>query len=865
MNPTPRDPEQYGGRDTDGNGEAPARRRPSRDVLPTELVPQTGAKARVVRLISGDLLITVNPVDGSEAEPCPPGVRPAAPQKRTAEDRAARERAAEPPVPPGPPAPQLPLLERQEERGRLVRLLTRGRSVRLSGPSGSGRTALLDAVAADCAELAPDGVVRLSGHRRTAPDLLQALYETVYDAPLYRPGHDELLTALSGIGAVVVVDDLEIEGAALDELLDATPECAFLFGTTPDVAAEAELDEVSLAGLSRAAATDLLGRVAGRPLTDEEANWSGDLWFESEGLPLRFVQAGALLRQRDQLREIPEDFDEYGAFEERPAGAPPVPLVPVPGDDVPLPSIGEAAAPALLLASRLSEAAREALRFAVALGGEVPHQAHLPALIGHTHADAALGELAGCGLLSPAGSRYRLAAGAQTQLELGGYAEDAEGRARTAADHYAWWAKHPSVTPARAVAEADAVLAAMAALLPGGPEAAPAVVRLARSAGPAFAAALQWGAWEKTLRVGQEASRLAGEVAEEAYFHHELGVLALCAGHLDRARAELEASIGLRGALADRSGTVAGRRALALVTDLSGVLPSGPVPAALLPGTGGDTAAGGWGDHAVTEILPALPPLPALPRQTLVVEEPHTVVTHAAPGKGGRPAGVKAVGRTVVAGARRNLVAVGAGALLVAVLGTVVTLGATAGSEDTGNRSVTPGHSAEDGDQESTVPDEDTPAQDDGTGGSAPSGSASAPPGPSGTPTPDSTGTPTPGSSGTAQSPSPGATSPTAGDTDSSVPTPPAGGSASTQPSGSGSGSASSTPTAPATGDGSESPSTAPSDTPTGPTPGTGDSGGDGDGPGTGEGGDATATASGTAEASPWGSPSTATVTPTGA
>ncbi|MFF7365086.1 ATP-binding protein [Streptomyces sp. NPDC008125] len=868
MHPTPRDPEQYGGRDTEGNGEAPARRRPSRDVLPTELVPQTGAKARVVRLISGDLLITVNPVDGSEAEPCPPGVRPAAPLKRTPEDRAARERAAEPPVPPGPPAPQLPLLERQEERGRLVRLLTRGRSVRLSGPSGSGRTALLDAVAADCAELAPDGVVRLSGHRRTAPDLLQALYETVYDAPLYRPGHEELLTALSGIGAVVVVDDLEIEGAALDELLDATPECAFLLGTTPDVALDTELDEVSLAGLSRAAATDLLGRVAGRPLTDEEANWSGDLWFESEGLPLRFVQAGALLRQRDQLREIPEDFDEYGAFSERPAGALPVPLVPA-LDDVPLPSIGEAAAPALLLASRLSEAAREALRFAVALGGEVPHQAHLPALVGHTHADAALGELAGCGLLSPAGSRYRLAAGVQTQLELGGYAEDAEGRARTAADHYAWWTKHPSVTPARAVAEADAVLAAMAALLPGrGPDAAPTVVRLARSAGPAFAAALQWGAWEKVLRVGQEASRLAGEVAEEAYFHHELGVLALCAGHLDRARAELEASIGLRGALADRSGAVAGRRALALVTDLSGALPFGalpskPVPAALLPGTGGDTAAGGRGDHAVTEILPVLPPLPALPRQTLVVDEPQTVVTHAAPapGKGGRPTGVKAVGRTVVAGARRNLVAVGAGALLVAVLGTVVTLGATAGSEDTGNRSVTPGHSAEDGDQESTVPDEDTPAQDDGTGGSAPSGSASAPPGASGTPTPDGTGTPTPGSSGTVQSPSPGATSPTAGDSDSAVPTPPAGGSASTTPSGPGSGSTSSSPTAPATGDGSESPSTTPSDTPTGdPTPGGDDSGG-----GTGEGDGATATASGTAGASPWGTPGTATATPAGA
>ena len=35
-------------------------------------------------------------------------------------------------------------------------------------------------------------------------------------------------------------------------------------------------------------------------------------------------------------------------------------------------------------------------------------------------------------------------------------------------------------------------------------------------------------------------------------------------------RAELEASIGLRGALADKRGTVAGRRALALVADVVG-------------------------------------------------------------------------------------------------------------------------------------------------------------------------------------------------------------------------------------------------------------------------------------------------------
>lgn len=385
-------------------------------------------------------------------------------------------------MPPGPPGPRLPILERQEERERLVRLLARGRSVRLTGPAGSGRTALLNAVGDDCADLAPDGVVRLSGYKRTTTDLLYGLFEAVYRSPLHRPDREGLLALVHSIGAVVVLDDLELGGTALQELLDATPECAFLFGTTPDVAAptaDSNLEEVFLAGLGRSASIELLERVVERTLTDEEANWAGDLWFESEGLPLRFVHAGALLRQRDRLRTDPEAFDGY---DDEAADAPfgrPEPV------DVPLPSLGEGAAPAALLASRLSEAARDTLRFAVALGGELPHQAHLPALVGDTHADAALGELFLCGLLSPAGPRYRLAAGVLAQLEASGYGADADVRARTAAQHYAWWSGHPSVTPERAVAEADAVLASMAPLVPGDQTGqTSAAVLLARSAAP---------------------------------------------------------------------------------------------------------------------------------------------------------------------------------------------------------------------------------------------------------------------------------------------------------------------------------------------------------------------------------------------
>ncbi|WP_405450217.1 ATP-binding protein [Streptomyces achromogenes] len=666
-------------------------RRPSRDPLASDLAPATPAPARMDRLVCGDLQLTVNPVDGSEIEPCPPAERPGRATKRTAVERAEVELAARPPAPAGAApaasaAPEVP--ERREERERLARLLARGRSVRLTGPAGSGRTALLDAVAEDCRDLAPDGVVRLSGFRRAPGDLLHDLFHAVHDAPGYRPDPDELRALVGEIGAVVVVDDLEFGGAALDELLDATPECAFLFAVTPDVpapSAEADVEEVFLGGLDRAAGLAVLERTAGRPLTEEEVNWAGDLWFESEGLPLRFVQAGALLRQRDRLRASTGAVDEYGVFEDvRRAAEPPVEPG-EPGDAVPLPSLGEAAAPAPLLASRLSPSARAALRFAVALGGELPHQAHLPALVGDTHADAALGELASCGLVSPVGSRYRLAAGVRTQLEAAGYADDAAGHALTAARHYAWWAGHPSVTPERVCQEADAVLAALAAVVPRAASSAEdeegGAVRLARTAAPAFAAGLHWSAWERALRSGAEAARLSGEVAEQAYFHHELGILALCSGQFGRARAELEASSGLRGALADKRGAVAGRRALALLADRAGEVPGRPVPgpaptpsvpvreepAEVRPDEPAPVPYGPSGETQLTRQLTQPVPRPVAAPEASSAAAP---ATDPAARPGARGGGLRRL-------ARRNLVAAGAGALLAAVLGTVVTLGMT--------------------------------------------------------------------------------------------------------------------------------------------------------------------------------------------
>lgn len=742
--------------------------RPPRDAVTPGFGQSAPALARMVRLVSGDFLLTVNPVDGSEVELCPPGGTPdglerlTTPVRRTPAERIEQERTTRPPAPAGPATPRLPLLERDEECQRLIRMLARGRSIRVTGPSGSGRSSLLNTVAGECAELAPDGVIRLNGRQRTPTDLLHELFAAIHLTPRQRPDRDQLNSQVREIGAIVILDDLDFDGAALEEFLDAAPECAFLMAATPDCAtplSDSRLEEITLVGLGRPASLELLRRTVDRPLTEDEQNWAGDLWFESEGLPLRFVQAGALLRQGDALRaEALEDPDAFEAF---------VPSGMAEAGEVPLPTLGQGAAPAALLASRLSESARNALRFAVALGGEVPHQAHLPALIGDTHADAAIGELMSCGLLSPVGTRYRLAPGVLVQLTEKGYADESATRARTTAQHYAWWVGHPSVTPERAVAEADAILATLGALVPGAEAAdASAAVLLARSAAPAFAAGLHWGAWERVLRIGSEAARIAGEVAEEAYFHHELGVLALCTDSLKRARAELEASIGMRGALADKRGTVAGRRALALVADReNGLTPASAVP---VP------------PHGVERELPAgrtllaLPPGPAgvVPAVADSTTEAHTAETAVIPqetvvavpllssnatDKDGRS--TSRARFAILRGARRNLIAAGAGAVVVAVLGTVLAVGMASDGQEQPSVNVRNGQSANvdegqdglDADEPPVEPGKDVADSDDPIPGGSPTlGSATS----SGAPDPTASNGGSSGSSGSSEDPS---------------------------------------------------------------------------------------------------------------
>ncbi|RKT15881.1 hypothetical protein BX285_0204 [Streptomyces sp. 1114.5] len=532
---------------------------------------QEAVRTRGGELVSGALLVGVGAPEGSEARPCPEEWRPR--PRRIGRSEPARGpvggvgRAVGPLALGAGPA-DLPLLDREADIAELLGLLAEGRSIRLVGQAGSGRSALLSAVAEAAADLAPGGVVQLCGHRRTAADLLQDLFAATHHAPGFRPDPAQLAAHLAEVAAVVVIDEAEPSGAELEHLLATAPGSAFLVSVapgSPPPAAGSRMQDHLVAGLSRSACLALTGRLAGRPLDVAEKAWAVDLWFESEGLPLRFVQAAALLRQRDvsvdALVAAEDDrMDVFGAVEEPVRDADPAIREDALRRTVPLPSVAETASPAVRLAEGLSEPARAVLRLAVALGGECPTAPHLPALIDVGQGEAALAELADAGLAVSIGGHHRLTAGA---LELLAPHWPPLGCVDGAAQHFAWWVGHSSVTLEQIAAEAEVLIGVLLADRDAGRHEA--VVKLARAAAPALALALRWGAWERVLQLGLEAARRAGSPIDQAWFHHEAAVHAFCVQQPSRAVAELETALTLRATVGEQRGVASARRMLDLL------------------------------------------------------------------------------------------------------------------------------------------------------------------------------------------------------------------------------------------------------------------------------------------------------------
>ncbi|MEA2351788.1 MAG: hypothetical protein QOJ14_202 [Thermoleophilaceae bacterium] len=142
------------------------------------------------------------------------------------------------------------------------------------GPAGIGKTTLLARVAHTAAAL-PDGVVFVIAAGKRPPE--------------------DLRRSLAGKRALVVLDDLGLEPAEVDALLDAAPLSTFLIGSRKPVL-RGRGRSLRLDGLAPDAGVVLLARELDRPLEADEVDAARALVGALGGHPGRLVAVAAAVR-----------------------------------------------------------------------------------------------------------------------------------------------------------------------------------------------------------------------------------------------------------------------------------------------------------------------------------------------------------------------------------------------------------------------------------------------------------------------------------------------------------------------------------------------------------------------------------------
>jgi hypothetical protein len=406
----------------------------------------------------------------------------------------------------------------REEQLRLVRGAVRSRRmVEFTAECGSGKTALLRAVA-------PDAYIRVGA--ADLEDFFQDMVREFYDYPPGAPRLtvEECRGLLEQVVSVVALDDVEYDGEQIAQLRDALGGCAVLLGTLRPVVGRLGASH-PLPGLAEQDAVSLLARELGRMIREAELPDARRLTGAVRGRPLALRQAAALVRH---------DGRDFGELARSAADDPGV------LDQLAISSLGPPAKRALAVLALLD-------------GAHLP--ARLIAEMAQVRPSAGRFEdLCARGLAEKRGDRFGLAAGkSQPYLDLLHHDLDV----RVVLPVLGAWieARDPSGTEAREAACAAAPLLRTAA----GRGEWDAVLPLAATVERVLLVQGYWRSWQRVLDLGRSAARQQSDLAAEAYFAHQEGTLHLLEGRTEAARDALAHALELRTGLADAPGAEATR------------------------------------------------------------------------------------------------------------------------------------------------------------------------------------------------------------------------------------------------------------------------------------------------------------------
>ncbi|MFN8455401.1 MAG: choice-of-anchor D domain-containing protein [Anaerolineae bacterium] len=448
------------------------------------------------------------------------------------------------------------LLDRHPETEAALAALRAAQPLEFYGAPGWGKTSLLRHLAYTLPNVTcPDGIVFLTARQQPLADLRLALFEAFYESAVPgKPTETHLRHALQTKKALIFLDDLDLDRAEVEVMLNTAPESMFVLAS-PERRLWGEGQVLPLQGLPPAETTLLLERELARPLSAAEEAAARQLGLLLAGHPLHLLQAAAFTREHNlSLEELTR-------------------LI---GSDDPPAALANRA----LLA--LSPPERRVLGVLAVFGGAPVSAEHLAALTGLSDPASLVESLLQRKLIQAHSPRYTLAGNLAQHWPA---AWDVNALAERSLTYFIGWAEQHQRQPQRFLTESEAIrsLLARAAQSQRWPE----ILRLVRASEGSLALNGRWAAWEQILNQAGQAAEALGDRAAQAWTLHQLGTRALCLGDSSAAQVALSRALRLRQTLGDRAGAAVTRHNLSHLTlpPLSGGSDPGNGPA---PRSGGE-------------------------------------------------------------------------------------------------------------------------------------------------------------------------------------------------------------------------------------------------------------------------------------
>src|SRR6266511_4751457 len=414
------------------------------------------------------------------------------------------------------------LLDRDDEFAFVKTALQNATPVSVYGEEGIGKSSFFRQLAyLPEVEGFTDGVVCLDAPGRGRDDLLQSLFDAFYESlPEFKPTDAEIIRALQGVKALILLDNLNLQRDEVISLLDAAPSGTFvLLSVERNLWGEGRA--ISLQGLPEKDALTLFQRELGHSMNEEQQAAASKICVLLKGHPLRILQAASLILEKSKtIGEILEELQR----------------------DVPKKAVLQTSL------NTLTEGQEQVLALLAAAGGFSIPLEHLVSLTQDPNVRKTLQELIALGLAQAHSPRYSLTGDLALSLAT---LWDVSSREDTLLDYFISWLEGQ---PAQALIEESADALIYTVKKAGEKEQWPQVIRLGRALERGLILWKRWQAWADLLNLILKAARALGDRKVEAWALHQLGSRAMCLGQVDQAHELLTDALNIRKAIKDKAG-----------------------------------------------------------------------------------------------------------------------------------------------------------------------------------------------------------------------------------------------------------------------------------------------------------------------